>query len=82
MSGRCPSHLSLEVSGPYSIPYNMSSPPPQQINVADLDVPQLADVRRQLEEVRLLMLQSRVANTVAHFSSARVRLTLCRSSPI
>jgi hypothetical protein len=26
---------------------------PQQINVADLDVTQLADVRRQLEEVAL-----------------------------
>ena len=39
----------------------MSSPPTQQINVADLDVPQLADVRRQLEEVRLPTLQSRVA---------------------
>lgn len=25
---------------------------PQQINVTDLDLPQLADVRRQLEEVR------------------------------
>ena len=26
----------------------------QQVNVADLDLPQLADVRRQLEEVHLL----------------------------
>ena len=29
-----------------------SSAPPQQINVTDLDVPQLADVRKQLDEVR------------------------------
>ncbi|KAI9570107.1 Prefoldin subunit-domain-containing protein [Boletus coccyginus] len=28
----------------------MASPQPQQINVADLDIQQLADVRRQLEE--------------------------------
>lgn len=25
---------------------------PQQINISDLDLPQLSDVRRQLEEVR------------------------------
>ncbi|KAH0835695.1 Prefoldin subunit-domain-containing protein [Lanmaoa asiatica] len=31
----------------------MASPQPQQINVADLDTQQLADVRRQLEEVNL-----------------------------
>ena len=31
-----------------------SSPQPQQINVTDLDVPQLADVRKQLEEVRFI----------------------------
>ena len=31
-----------------------SSPQPQQINVTDLDVPQLADVRKQLEEVRFV----------------------------
>ena len=29
----------------------MAAPQPQQINVADLDIQQLADVRRQLEEV-------------------------------
>lgn len=29
----------------------MASSQPQQINVADLDIQQLADVRRQLEEV-------------------------------
>ena len=29
-----------------------TSPQPQQINVTDLDLTQLADVRRQLEEVR------------------------------
>ena len=31
----------------------MASSQPQQINVADLDIQQLADVRRQLEEVNL-----------------------------
>ena len=30
----------------------MSANTPQTINVSDLDLPQLADVRRQLEEVR------------------------------
>jgi hypothetical protein len=29
---------------------------PQQINVADLDLPQLAEVKRQLEEVRALLI--------------------------
>lgn len=29
----------------------MASPQQQQINISDLDLPQLADVKRQLEEV-------------------------------
>lgn len=33
----------------------MASAQPQQINVADLDLQQLADVRRQLEEVDYLV---------------------------
>lgn len=31
----------------------MTSAQPQQINIADLDLQQLADVRRQLEEVNI-----------------------------
>ena len=34
----------------------MASSQPQQINVADLDLSQLADVKRQLEEVDIVIL--------------------------
>lgn len=39
------------------VPLTMASTSsqPQQINVTDLDLPQLADVRRQLEEVRFFL---------------------------
>jgi hypothetical protein len=33
---------------------SMASSQPQQVNVADLELPQLADVKRQLDEVRIL----------------------------
>lgn len=32
----------------------MAANPQQQVRVTDLDVPQLADVRRQLDEVRFV----------------------------
>jgi len=34
-----------------SVPTTTTTAAPQQINVADLDLPQLAEVKRQLEEV-------------------------------
>jgi prefoldin alpha subunit len=34
-----------------SAPTTTTTAEPQQINVADLDLPQLAEVKRQLEEV-------------------------------
>ena len=34
-----------------------ATPPQQQINVADLDLPQLSEVKRQLEEVNALLSQ-------------------------
>ena len=34
-----------------SVPTTTTTAEPQQINVADLDLPQLAEVKRQLEEV-------------------------------
>nr|VWO99853.1 Uncharacterized protein [Ganoderma boninense] len=45
-----------------------SSAQPQQINVTDLDVPQLADVRKQLEEVRSV---SSMKLQSAHSATAR-----------
>ena len=41
----------------------MSAPAPQQINVADLELPQLGEVKRQLEEVGIVEI---VISTTLH----------------
>lgn len=41
-----------------------ASPQPQQINVTDLDLPQLAEVKKQLEEVRGTRTSQRIATNL------------------
>ncbi|KAI0324560.1 Prefoldin-domain-containing protein [Cubamyces sp. BRFM 1775] len=49
-----------------------SSAAPQQINVTDLDVPQLADVRRQLEEEL-----THLSNSYAQLRQAQAKFRAC-----
>ncbi|KAI9068565.1 Prefoldin-domain-containing protein [Trametes sanguinea] len=49
-----------------------SSASPQQINVTDLDVPQLADVRRQLEEEL-----AHLSNSYAQLRQAQAKFRAC-----
>ncbi|TBU38886.1 Prefoldin-domain-containing protein [Dichomitus squalens] len=49
-----------------------SSAQPQQINVTDLDVPQLADVRRQLEEEL-----THLSNSYAQLRQAQAKFKAC-----
>ncbi|KAI0740073.1 Prefoldin-domain-containing protein [Earliella scabrosa] len=49
-----------------------SSAQPQQINVTDLDVPQLADVRRQLEEEL-----THLSNSYAQLRQAQAKFRAC-----
>ncbi|KZT03052.1 Prefoldin-domain-containing protein [Laetiporus sulphureus 93-53] len=49
-----------------------SSAQPQQINVADLDLPQLADVRRQLEEEL-----THLSNSFAQLRQAQAKFSAC-----
>ncbi|KAI8976339.1 Prefoldin-domain-containing protein [Trametes punicea] len=49
-----------------------SSTAPQQINVTDLDVPQLADVRRQLEEEL-----THLSNSYAQLRQAQAKFRAC-----
>ncbi|TFY83322.1 hypothetical protein EWM64_g692 [Hericium alpestre] len=54
----------------------MASPQqPQQINVADLDLPQLVDVRRQLEEEL-----SHLTNSFAQLKQAQAKFGSCIDS--
>ncbi|KAF9233260.1 Prefoldin alpha subunit [Melanogaster broomeanus] len=50
----------------------MASPQPQQINVADLDIQQLADVRRQLEEEL-----NHLTNSFAQLKQAQSKFRSC-----
>ncbi|KAH7925743.1 Prefoldin alpha subunit [Leucogyrophana mollusca] len=50
----------------------MASPQPQQINVADLDIQQLADVRRQLEEEL-----NHLTNSFAQLKQAQAKFKSC-----
>ncbi|OCH89507.1 Prefoldin-domain-containing protein [Obba rivulosa] len=50
----------------------MASPQPQQINVADLDLPQLADVRRQLEEEL-----AHLSNSFTQLRQAQAKFKAC-----
>ncbi|KAH7912116.1 Prefoldin subunit-domain-containing protein [Hygrophoropsis aurantiaca] len=50
----------------------MASPQPQQINIADLDIQQLADVRRQLEEEL-----NHLTNSFAQLKQAQAKFKSC-----
>ncbi|KAF8479848.1 Prefoldin [Gautieria morchelliformis] len=50
----------------------MASQPPQQVNVADLDLPQLADVKRQLDEEL-----SHLTNSFAQLKQAQAKFKAC-----